>query len=151
MCIRDRAGTDCAYNEVLTLTVNAGQANEITDLTICSEELPYIWNDQTLTSAGQYTSALSDANGCGSQKVLNLTIDRLEITSQVSNSDCNSGSGTSDGTITITISGGDGIYTYLWSGTGVQQGVASQSGLACLLYTSPSPRDATLSRMPSSA
>ena len=24
-------------------------------------------------------------------------------------------------------------------------------GLACLLYTSPSPRDATLSRMPSSA
>ena len=25
------------------------------------------------------------------------------------------------------------------------------TGLACLLYTSPSPRDATLSRMPSSA
>ena len=28
---------------------------------------------------------------------------------------------------------------------------SSSSGLACLLYTSPSPRDATLSRMPSSA
>ena len=26
-----------------------------------------------------------------------------------------------------------------------------QYGMACLLYTSPSPRDATLSRMPSSA
>ena len=29
--------------------------------------------------------------------------------------------------------------------------VASKDGYTCLLYTSPSPRDATLSRMPSSA
>ena len=28
---------------------------------------------------------------------------------------------------------------------------ATYSGITCLLYTSPSPRDATLSRMPSSA
>ncbi len=127
-------GTGCAYDEILNLTVNAGQANEITDITICSEELPFIWNDQTLTSAGQYTSAVSDANGCGSLEVLNLTIDRLEITSQITNSECNSGSGISDGSITIMISGGDGSYTYLWSGTGTQQGVASQSGLAAGLF-----------------
>ena len=31
------------------------------------------------------------------------------------------------------------------------QGVAAMSASGCLLYTSPSPRDATLSRMPSSA
>ena len=30
-------------------------------------------------------------------------------------------------------------------------GVVAAGGIACLLYTSPSPRDATLSRMPSSA
>ena len=30
-------------------------------------------------------------------------------------------------------------------------GVSSEQGTCCLLYTSPSPRDATLSRMPSSA
>ena len=32
----------------------------------------------------------------------------------------------------------------------VQQGIAAKD-IVCLLYTSPSPRDATLSRMPSSA
>ena len=32
-----------------------------------------------------------------------------------------------------------------------QQGVRFTDAYACLLYTSPSPRDATLSRMPSSA
>ena len=31
------------------------------------------------------------------------------------------------------------------------QGEAKDGGMTCLLYTSPSPRDATLSRMPSSA
>ena len=32
-----------------------------------------------------------------------------------------------------------------------QEATAAGACLACLLYTSPSPRDATLSRMPSSA
>ena len=36
------------------------------------------------------------------------------------------------------------------SGESVDEGSVSQA-LSCLLYTSPSPRDATLSRMPSSA
>ena len=38
------------------------------------------------------------------------------------------------------------MYRYLWS-NGPKEGLE----FACLLYTSPSPRDATLSRMPSSA
>ena len=36
-------------------------------------------------------------------------------------------------------------------GISVEQALAEIKGEACLLYTSPSPRDATLSRMPSSA
>ena len=36
-------------------------------------------------------------------------------------------------------------------GAAVRLGVVIWSGFICLLYTSPSPRDATLSRMPSSA
>ena len=55
-----------------------------------------------------------------------------------------------------------GIQVYLdslpMSGVQVEQGVTlapvrtlAQATGACLLYTSPSPRDATLSRMPSSA
>ena len=34
---------------------------------------------------------------------------------------------------------------------GIKQGIENTNYLLCLLYTSPSPRDATLSRMPSSA
>ena len=34
---------------------------------------------------------------------------------------------------------------------GIMQPVEGTGAVACLLYTSPSPRDATLSRMPSSA
>ena len=37
------------------------------------------------------------------------------------------------------------------SATGTLVMRARESGVICLLYTSPSPRDATLSRMPSSA
>ena len=37
------------------------------------------------------------------------------------------------------------------SDSAVQPAAALRSVLGCLLYTSPSPRDATLSRMPSSA
>ena len=40
----------------------------------------------------------------------------------------------------------------LWSDKTIVDGLASIApGEGCLLYTSPSPRDATLSRMPSSA
>ena len=46
-------------------------------------------------------------------------------------------------TLRATGTGGCGGYTYSWS-----TGATSRT---CLLYTSPSPRDATLSRMPSSA
>ena len=51
---------------------------------------------------------------------------------------------------------GFGIYAFI-AIAGIAQLKASASGAAelleiiCLLYTSPSPRDATLSRMPSSA
>ena len=49
------------------------------------------------------------------------------------------------------ISGNVGATTdYIWRGNTQASGDASLSG-GCLLYTSPSPRDRTRSRMPSSA
>ena len=39
----------------------------------------------------------------------------------------------------------------LTSGIGLNLSFCGDESLSCLLYTSPSPRDATLSRMPSSA
>ena len=53
-------------------------------------------------------------------------------------------------TVTVATGAIDDIDTTL--GTRVVQIVgAGKQGTSCLLYTSPSPRDATLSRMPSSA
>ena len=44
------------------------------------------------------------------------------------------------------------MLSVLWNNAWVNEWQLSKSrGLICLLYTSPSPRDATLSRMPSSA
>ena len=46
---------------------------------------------------------------------------------------------------------GDGIEGWILIGSGLLLGGLIGWVMACLLYTSPSPRDATLSRMPSSA
>ena len=44
-----------------------------------------------------------------------------------------------------------GVRTFLYGGNAVMYHLSSREFKDCLLYTSPSPRDATLSRMPSSA
>ena len=46
---------------------------------------------------------------------------------------------------------GDGRYLMKTEVTMEIEGIEKPAYIACLLYTSPSPRDATLSRMPSSA
>ena len=43
------------------------------------------------------------------------------------------------------------IYEVLDMGSGITDAEGRIASSGCLLYTSPSPRDATLSRMPSSA
>ena len=60
---------------------------------------------------------------------------------------------TYDATTAATLGTGAVVYGGLVSGdtlTGTYSGVFNNANV-CLLYTSPSPRDATLSRMPSSA
>ena len=61
--------------------------------------------------------------------------------------------GTDDATLTITIEPDNGNVTYANddANTGNQGDPQAGNIVTCLLYTSPSPRDATLSRMPSSA
>ena len=52
---------------------------------------------------------------------------------------------------TIVTDRGSQFESHLWSLLSQLLGIHRQRTTACLLYTSPSPRDATLSRMPSSA
>ena len=54
----------------------------------------------------------------------------------------------------VVVNGNDGIdviWSVLWNGRMAGNQAIWERNKACLLYTSPSPRDATLSRMPSSA
>ena len=120
--VQDASG--CAYNEVLELAVNAITPDEVTPLTICDEELPFEWNGQVITAAGQYTNPVQDASGCAYNEVLELAINTV----------------TPDEVTPLTIC--EEELPYDWNG---------QVITACLLYTSPSPRDQRGSRMPSSA
>ena len=140
----------------------------------------FVWHGNTYTLSGNYTDTLQTASGCDSIIKLNLTIVN-PVTNNVDSTICYGDSAllagiyqTVSGIYRDTIVGGaantcDSIVvttltvspenigdttvltacdstvwnTVTYTTTGIYRD--------CLLYTSPSPRDATLSRMPSSA
>ena len=71
----------------------------------------------------------------GNTNLLMNSIDELTLKSNINKSDID----------VIYLDTGPGFYTSLRIGLAVSQGIC------CLLYTSPSPRDQVVSRMPSSA
>jgi hypothetical protein len=46
----------------------------LTTVSICSNQLPYLWNGQNITSSGSYTFVSPNVNGCDSTAILNLTV-----------------------------------------------------------------------------
>ena len=136
-------------------------------------------NQSLIASAtGEYSVTITDGNGCTNSDTINVTLATpLVVTLDSTNITCN---GLTDGTATATVTGGTPNYNYLWNDANAQitdtatnltsgnyivtvtdDNNCTTTGSitiieptllsACLLYTSPSPRDATLSRMPSSA
>jgi gliding motility-associated-like protein len=67
---------NCDSTTTLNLTVNP-VLTAVKNITICSSQLPYTWNGQTLTAGGTavttYTTA-SAVTGCDSTTTLNLTV-----------------------------------------------------------------------------
>ena len=142
-----------------TCNVLSGTLDGGVDVTVVggSPSFTYAWDmdgtaltdvteDLSGLGAGTYTVTVTDNNNCTGECTVSLTEPTpVEVVGTPTDLDCNDASGTPSGGIDITASGGqgssEGDYTYNWS----------SSTLGCLLYTSPSPRDATLSRMPSSA
>jgi hypothetical protein len=98
----------------------------------------YLWaplggTSATITSrpAGNYTCTITDANGC--TLVKNITIStpaQFSATTSQTDVSCNGGT---NGSITITASGGSTPYSYSWSPTGGSG--ATASGLAAGTYT----------------
>ena len=67
------SASGCDSVATLILTVNA-TLTSTSNKTICTSQLPYSWNGQTLTTAGTYTANLTSAAGCDSIATLNLTV-----------------------------------------------------------------------------
>ena len=63
----------CDSTVTLNLTVNS-TISSLQSITICQNALPYLWNNQSLSAAGTYTTVLQNINGCDSTVTLNLTV-----------------------------------------------------------------------------
>ena len=101
----------------------------------------YQWSNGATTQTiyglgvGTYSVTVTDASTTTGSDTKNLVAPpELVLTLEGADTDCYQG----NNDLTAMVSGGVPPYNYQWSN-------------GCLLYTSPSPRDATLSRMPSSA
>ena len=46
---------------------------------ICSNQLPYVWNGQNLTTTGNYSFMSTGVNGCDSSSQLNLTVNSIPV------------------------------------------------------------------------
>jgi hypothetical protein len=62
----------CDSTATLNLTVVVLSSN--TDLTICSNEVPYTWNGLTFNASGTQSAYLTNLAGCDSTATLNLTV-----------------------------------------------------------------------------
>ena len=55
------------------------------NISICSSQLPIVWNGLTLTAAGNYIANLNSANGCDSLAILNLTVNQVSYVTETIN------------------------------------------------------------------
>src|SRR5204863_337259 len=66
----------CDTAATLNLIIKA-ITTSTTDVTICSNHLPYNWNRTNYNAAGTYTFTTTNAAGCDSVATLNLTVNNL--------------------------------------------------------------------------
>lgn len=63
-------------DSIVTLDISiTAQVLHTIDSTICSSELPFSWNTQTISTAGTYSEAITTAFGCDSIVTLNLNVE----------------------------------------------------------------------------
>ena len=69
----------CDSVVTLNLNVNGIDTNTV-NLSVCENELPYIWNGITLLSSGTQSTTLSGSSGCDSTIILNLDVNGTNTT-----------------------------------------------------------------------
>ena len=69
-------------DSVVTLNLTVHQAeNSTTGVTICSNQLPYVWNGQSFDQAGTYSQTFTGAAGCDSVAALHLIVHPVKYSS----------------------------------------------------------------------
>ena len=105
---------------VTNVSCNSGDdGSVIINVTGGTSPYTYLWSnsDTTNTSnglnSGNYTCTITDANGCDTTLIFNITQPaNLSITQNQSDLSC---FGDNNGTATVNVTGGTSPYTYLWS------------------------------------
>ena len=144
MCIRDRLGTSAALSDFTLVSEDQGFQNGINSCNIQLCDLS--WLTQDPTGSNLFVTAFGttcDSSVLPTFAAMENCIENMLTTNGVLFSNVVV-TGTATGQVTgLQIMGTDSTladYAVIFEDFGF-----------CLLYTSPSPRDATLSRMPSSA
>ena len=55
----------CEFDEILELEVFPTTPDDILEIEVCEEDTPYEWKGMSLTTSGEFTNPVFDANGCG--------------------------------------------------------------------------------------
>lgn len=127
-------------NGMITTTVSGGTGNyTFAWSTDDGMGLAETEADQSGLGQGTYSVIVTDENGCTVSAEATLeapTAIVVELTKV--DPTCNSDNGTSDGSITISVEGGSGDYSYAWTsdgGTGLDENAGDQSELGTGTYT----------------
>jgi hypothetical protein len=80
--LTNAAGCDSTASLVITVKqVSTSNHN----ISICSSQLPIVWNGLTLTAPGNYIANLNSVNGCDSLAILNLTVKQVSYVTETIN------------------------------------------------------------------
>jgi gliding motility-associated-like protein len=63
----------CATNTNSTIVVN-NPSQSLTNVSVCSNALPYLWNGLSINNGGQHQALFTNSVGCDSIAILNLTV-----------------------------------------------------------------------------
>ena len=105
----------CNHHSVDIPAPPGNAVNSITNITICNNQLPYLWNSITCLTAGTYNATLTGSNGLDSLATLNLAV--IDIAISITNAivcnnqlpyQWNGNSFISNGTYSVTLTSSSG-------------------------------------------